>query len=183
MLEPGVGQFREFEPRRVHTADPALKTQHAFLFRVSLTRGSVFKVPGPLFHRPWGQRRHSICQKTRIRSRNATTKRCCLKPTAQGDLKAASYLLQLFSNTRIPSFEFPSPTETREGVQHDQRSVMCTVVRWCCCRLLLLMRRCPHGEHHIRFWNSDTIQAQATCHMETIQNRPHLGRHYLVKRR
>ena len=62
----------------------------------------------------------------------------------------------------------PFPTKAREGVQHDVHSAkMCTVVRWCCCMHLLLLRRCPHGEHHIRFWNFDTIQAQATCHMET----------------
>ena len=29
-------------------------------------------------------------------------------------------------------------------------AVMCTAVRWCCCRLFLLSRRYPHGEHHAR---------------------------------
>ena len=72
------------------TVDPALKTHQVFFSRVSSTRGSVFKIPGPLTHRPRGQRRRSICQKTRIRSRNTASKRCCLKPTTQGDLKAAT---------------------------------------------------------------------------------------------
>ena len=98
-------------------------TPHFILSSVSinLTRGSVFKIPRPLLtHCPQGQRRRSICQKTRVRSRNATTKRCFLKPTTQqGDLKAATTAAVVYSNTCIPSFEFPSPTETREGVQHD----------------------------------------------------------------
>ena len=115
-----------------------------FFFRVSLTRGSASKIPGPLTHRPRGLRRRSLCQKTRIRSRNATTKRCSLKPTTQGGLKAATTAAVLQYSTCIPSFEFPSPTETREGVQYDLHSVMCPVVRWCCCRLSLLLRRCPY---------------------------------------
>ena len=27
---------------------------------------------------------------------------------------------------------------------------MCTAVRWCCCKLFVLSRRYPHGEHHAR---------------------------------
>ena len=69
---------------------PRLKDTARFFFRVSLTRESVFKIPGPLTHRPRGQRRRSMCQKTEIRSRNTTTKRCCLKPTTQSDSKAAT---------------------------------------------------------------------------------------------
>ena len=74
---------------------------------------------------------------------------------------------------------FPLPIK-RERVQHDLQNVMCTEVHWCCYGFLLL-RRCPRGEHHARSWSSYTIQAQATCNIETKQNHQHSGRHYLIK--
>ena len=48
------------------TVEPALKTHRVFFLGVSLTRGSVLRIPGPLTHRPRGQWRCNICQNTRI---------------------------------------------------------------------------------------------------------------------
>ena len=59
-------------------------------------------------------------------------------------------------------------------------AVMCTAVRWCRCRLFLLSRRYPHGEHHARDiantpGHISSLElaliryTQVTCHIGTKQ--------------
>ena len=159
---------------------------------MSLTRGSVFRIPGPLTLRPRGQWRCNICQNTRIRSRKATTKLCCLKTTTR-DLKDRNTTAVVHSNT-LHILNFPLPPKRGKECSTTYCNVygsalllmqalaaMCTAVRWCCCRLFLLSRHYPHGEHHARDitntpethqfvgTSSDTIRTQVTCHIGTKQ--------------
>ena len=96
-----------------------------------------------------------------LKQEYATTKLCCLKTTTR-DLKGGNTTAVVHSNT-LHILNFPPPPKRGKECSTtycnvyssalllmQALAVMFTAVRWCCCRLFLLSRRYPHGEHHAR---------------------------------
>ena len=130
-----------------------------------------------------------------------TTKLCCLK-TKPRDLKARNTTAVVHSNT-LHILNFPPPPKRGKECSTtycnvygsallvmQALAVMCTAVRWCCCRLFLLSRRYPHGGHHARDiantpethhsvgTSSDTIHASYLPHRDQTNQVDPLEGHY-----